>query len=117
MITSTFNREDYRIHLAIKDITKEKLGIFRGIGHDAEIFSFVFNLNLCKDLIKDSDIEQFERYQVGLENVVRQENLLEYAPNSLIQTKGTSQDSRLLKPEMQFINPWDIEIPKLGKNG
>lgn len=114
VITSTFNRDVYKVHFAIKDTTKKKLGFFKGFFHDAEMFSFSYHLTLNQDLIKDSDIEQFEKYRAGLEDAIQQETPLDYAPQ--IQPRKSSQDSELPKHETQFINPWEVQIPKLGKN-
>ena len=110
VVTSTFKLNGYNAHFAIKDTTKEKLGFFRGIGHNAELFAFVYTLKLNKDIIGNSDSEQFAKYRQGLDDATKQDTLLTY------QTKQ-KQSPEVPELPTELINPWpDLENKIMGKD-
>jgi len=48
-----------------------------------------------------------------LEDSSKQENLLEYAPQT-VQKKSTKTKIPHQEIKTNFINPWEIEVPKIG---
>lgn len=115
VVTNTFKRNGYSVHLVIKDTTKKKRGFLLGIGHNAEMFSFVYDLYLSQDVIKDADLEEFAKYQQCLYDAMKQETLLTYSAQVPQRKSVRTKEVELPQVETHFINPWDVEIPKIGR--
>lgn len=117
VVRTSFSNNGYYFNLSIIDTTKE--GIIFPISRfmfSPRKFSFQYNMLLRKGVITDQHLEEFTKYQQGLEDVMRQGSLLTYSPQVPQRKRSEPQEVDVPKAETNFINPWEIHIPKLGKN-
>jgi len=115
VIRTTFIGDDYQFTLSVIDTTREGI-IFpvRLFFYNPKKFSFNYDVLLKKGIISDKDLEVFEKYRKGLEEAVKQDSLVAYASQTP-QRKAKSDGSVKVEPiQTDFINPWDIDIPRLG---
>ncbi len=65
-------------------------------------------------MISDLDLETFAKYKKDLEDIIKQDTILTFPPKTLPTPNIVTPiiASPIVKPT--FIDPWEIEIPKLG---
>jgi len=114
---TSFGDDNYRFTLSVIDTTREQsffpVKIFL---ISPRKFSFNYQINLDKDVITDTNLQEFEKYQQGLEDAMKQDALLTYSPQVPQRKSVQAQEVEMPQVETQFINPWEVKIPKLGKN-
>ncbi|MHA1865244.1 MAG: hypothetical protein ACTSWZ_01950 [Candidatus Heimdallarchaeaceae archaeon] len=117
VVRTTFGGNAYRFFLSIIDTTKEKAGFpLKLFKSKPEQFANRFYMRLRKQIITDTDLEEFAKYQQGLDDAMRQGTLLTYTPQIPQRKPAQAQEVEMPQVETHFINPWEVEIPKLGKN-
>ncbi len=117
VVRTTFGDKAYHFFLSVIDTTKEKAGFpWKLFKSEPEQFANRFYMRLRKQIITDQDLEEFAKYQQGLEDAMRQETLLVYSPKVPQRKRPQPQGVGVPKVETNFINPWEVQIPKLGKN-
>ena len=82
--------------------------------YNARNFAFQYYIILEKDVIKDSDLEEFAKYRQSLDDVIRQEALITYTTQVSQGKYARTQEVESTQVETHLINPWNVEIPKLG---
>jgi hypothetical protein len=113
VVRCTYSRDGYGVRLSVADTTKSKKGFFGGMFRDSELFAFAYTLSLNKDVITDDDLKQFEVYVQGLDQAAQEDKPLIYTPQHTPSKRSEAQP-RVQPVQTDFINPWEIEIPKLG---
>jgi len=115
IVRTSHDGQGYKFLLNVRDTTKESL-IFplRLFLYNASQFAFQFDMSLNKDVITDTDLEEFAKYQQGLDDAMRQGTLLTYTPQIPQRKPAQAQEVEMPQLETHFINPWEIQIPKLG---
>ena len=117
VLRTTFGDDAYGFFLPVIDTTKEKAGFpLKLFKSKPEQFANRVYMRLRKQIITDPDLEEFAKYQQGLGDAMRQNSLLTYSPQVSQRRKSEPRGVEVPKVETKFINPWDVEIPKLGKN-
>ncbi len=103
VVKSFLGKENYTIHLRVKDTTKSPnpLTWFSS----AKRFGFYYKISLAKDLIENPDNEEFERYVKGLREASRRD-VLSKEQDKILDNETPDQPS-------SFVNPWEIDIPKI----
>ncbi len=115
IVRTSHNGNGYYFDLSVRDTTKESLFFPLSIFlYNANQFAFQFDMILNKKVITDADLEEFAKYQQGLDDAMRQLTLLTYSPQVPQRKPTKTQEVEIPQAETHFINPWEVQIPKLG---
>jgi len=114
VVRTTFGDDAYCFFLSVIDTTKEKAGFpLRLFKSKPEWFANGVHIKLRKQIITDQDLENFTKYQQGIEEVMKQDSLLIYSSQVPQRKRTNPQKVDVPKVESNFINPWEINIPKI----
>jgi hypothetical protein len=114
VIRTSFSDRGYNFTLSVIDTTRE--GVIFPINmfmYSPKKFSFQYDMTLRKKLITDHDLEEFARYQQGLDEAMRQNTLSGHSPQTPQRGRSKPQEVEVPKTEKKFINPWSPEIDKV----
>ena len=113
VIRTTFNDNNYEFTLSVIDTTKE--GVLFPISlfmYNPKKFAFGYNILLNKGVIHDNDLKNFEQYKEGLDSAIQQDHII--IPDHQAPKK---QIAEVEPVKTDFIDTWDVEIPKVGEKG
>jgi|SRR3989344_6584860 len=115
LIRTNFAGNGYSFKLSVRDTTREKsffpIKLFL---YNPRLFTFEYGLGLVKQVITDQDLQEFEKYRQGLDFAMKQKNLLAYVSQVPQRMRTASKEVEVPHQRIDFVNPWEIEIPKIG---
>ncbi|MEI7719049.1 MAG: hypothetical protein WCI72_04225 [archaeon] len=115
VVRSSYGGNGYSFELSVRDTTKEKKILpLKLFVYTPKLFTLEYVLSLVKDVIHDCDLQEFEKYKKGLDSALQQTELLDFVPSATSKNRTSSRDVDVPQTQIDFVNPWDIQIPKLG---
>ena len=79
-------------------------------------FSFEYMMYVRKNIISPRDLVNLDKYKTNLEYTIKQNNLLTYSSKIAQGRKPPQKGIEIPQPiQLDFIDPWKIEIPKYEK--
>ena len=105
IVRTSHTGEGYCFRLFIRDTSKESLVFpLSLLFYNARNFAFQYYIILEKDVIKDSDLEEFAKYRQSLDDVIRQEALITYTTQVPQGKYARTQEVESTQVETHLIN-------------
>jgi len=115
IVRTTFVGDGYSFNLDVRDTTRERWSfILKPFIYTPRRFASEFYMALTVGIITDANLEEFAKYQQGLDDAIRQETLLVYPSQAPQRKASQNQEVEIPQAETSFINPWEVQIPKSG---